>query len=387
MFTKKALDDEFFDFYKRKLAGQQEQRPVNIRAINIVNRYVGELFGQLYVDRFFPENNKNMLLQMINRIITVMEHSITHNDWLTDITKEKALLKLSKFSVKIGYPDKWKDYSTLDIKENDDLLTINKKVYQWKLQKELFNKINSVVDRTEWLMSPQTVNAYCFYSNNEIVFPAAIIQPPFNSPAISDIQFDIQEEVSNLDNKDLPVNIAASYGGIGAVIAHEITHGYDDKGRLYDGDGILVNWWSDEDDKKFKNKTDIMAKQTEAYTYVSPIDNSTHKINAQLTMGKNLADLGDISLSFKALNIHLTELKVSDNDRKLCHKIFFKSFATIWKHNIKPETQIERLTTDPHSPADFRCNLIKNIDAYYELYDVQPDDGMYIPPEQRVCMW
>lgn len=386
-FTTQDLDEEWFDFYSRKLGGQEKQKPEDKRCISVVNGYAGEMMGKVYVDKFFPSSSKEMLQLMIARVIKVMSGSIQRNDWLTDSTKTKALDKLAKFNVKIGYPDVWKDYSKLNIEIGDDLYTISKKAKVWSAQIHFYDKLNSQVDRNEWGMTPQTVNAYFMPPLNEIVFPAAIIQPPFYNPTRESVDFDISEELEALEEKDTPYNLCASYGGIGAVIAHEITHGYDDKGRLYDGEGNVNDWWTEEDANKFKAKTDIMAGQAEEYKYVNPEDNSEHKMNPQLTMGENLADLGGMSLSLQAMNMHLDESNVSENDKKTCQRIFFKSFANIWKENSKADARINQLTTDPHAPVDFRGNLVRNIDEFYDVFNVKEGDKMYLPPAKRVRMW
>lgn len=397
-FCTKNLDDEFFDFYSRKLNGQLEQKPEDKRSIKLVNAYADEMMGKVFVAKYFPETYKSDIRSSINEILDVMKESIKNNDWLTTPTKDKALEKLSKFTVKVGYPDVWKDYSQFDVEEGDSLYDISKKAKKWGLLVEFYNKINTVLDRNEWLMSPQTVNAYFMPTQNEIVFPAAILQPPFYCKSNCDIDFDIIEEMNIIDNCNNGVNdeydftSAVNFGGIGAVIAHEITHGYDDKGRKFDGDGNLNDWWTEEDTKLFEAKTDLMAEQANQYTFIDEEDNreasyKEYKINAQLTMGENLADLGGISLSLRAMNKRLSNQNASDKVVKANKRVFFKSFANIWKQNIKKDLMINKLTTDPHSPSDFRANLVKNINEFYDIFNVNESDGMYIPPLKRVRMW
>lgn len=380
-FCTKELNDEIFDFYSRNLTGQAEQKSEDLRSINLVNNYAGEMLGKLYVAEYFPEKHKHDIKNIINTILEVMKDSLQKNDWLTETTKNKALLKLSKFTVKVGYPDVWKDYNDLDINVTDSLYDIFLKVKKWSLQREFYDKINAVVDKTEWHMDPQTVNAYFSPTHNEIVFPAGILQPPFYNKSIQDLDFDIDEELKSTINHSNFV-LSANLGGIGAVIAHEITHGYDDKGKKFDGDGNLNNWWTDDDALLFKNKTDLMAEQASQCNFV--VDGAKYTLNAGLTMGENLADLGGISLVLQASN---KRDYVDSNESRANTRVLFKSFANIWKRNIKDDTKIIQITTDPHSLADFRANLVKNIDEFYEAFDIKETDKMYIPRSKRVRMW
>lgn len=382
-FCDKYLDDEFFDFYSRKLRGQIKQLPNEKRSINTVNGYAGEMLGKLFVAKYFPEEHKKNVQSMIAEIIDIMKDSIGTNDWLTPCTKVNAIKKLDKFNVKIGFPDVWEDYSELDIVVGDDLYNINKKVREWGLKKHFFDKLNSVLDRNEWHMTPQTVNAYFSPSMNEIVFPAAILQAPFYCKDKSEIDFDISDELKFDETYDF--TRASNYGGISAVIAHEITHGYDDKGRKFDGDGNLNDWWTREDVVLFTEKTKLMEKQAEKYVFND--GDTKYKMNPQLTMGENLADLGGISLALKALTRWLEFTGASYDELKANQRVLFKSFANIWKQNAKTDFRINALTTDPHGPADFRANLVKNMEEFYELFNVNEGDSMYIPPEERVRMW
>ena len=383
-FCTKEIDDEFFDFYKRKLSGQNEQQTDDKRSIQIVNAYAGEMMGKVFVSQFFPEKDKTNISNMIQEMIHVMENSINNNDWLTPPTKEKALIKLSKFNVKIGYPDVWKDYSDFDVKMGDTLYDISKKAKKWSLRVDFYDKINSILDRNEWHMTPQTVNAYFSPTMNEIVFPAAILQPPFYCKNKEDIDFDIDDEITMI-NMDYDFTEAVNFGGIGAVIAHEITHGYDDKGRKFDGNGNLNDWWTETDAKLFKDKTELMVEQATQYNFVDKDNNKEYKLNAQLTMGENLADLGGISLALQAMNNRLNKM-----DKKIIianQRVLFKSFANIWKQNSKKDYIINQMTTDPHSPPDFRANLVKNMNEFYEVFNVTEKDLMYISPPKRVRMW
>ena len=345
------------------------------------------MLGKIYVDKYFSQESKEDVLSSINEIMGVMRESMKTNDWLTDETKQNALKKLDKFRVKIGYPDVWKDYSKFNINIGDSLYVISKKATQWSLQMEFYDKLNSVLDRNEWHMTPQTVNAYFSPTQNEIVFPAAILQSPFYCRTVDEVDFNFDDEKNC--NSELLVS-ATNFGGIGAVIAHEITHGYDDQGRKFDSDGNLNDWWTKEDEKLFEGKTELMANQVAKYQFVDIEENNKeYNMNAKLTMGENLADLGGMSLSLKALQNHLADNNVENNSDiyNAYLRVFFKSFANIWKQNSKKDFLIKQLTTDPHAPSDFRGNAVKNIDAFYDVFNVKEGDGMYVSKEERVVMY
>lgn len=318
-----------------------------------------------------------------------MKDSMTNSNWLTESTKQKAMTKLDKFNVKIGYPDIWKDYSRLDICEGDTLYDISNKFNRWYGTEEFLGKLNTVLDRNEWLMTPQTVNAYFMPTQNEIVFPSAILQPPFYCKSITDIDFDVTDELELLGNSqdklsDDDILHAVNLGAIGAVIAHEITHGYDDQGRKFDGDGNLNDWWTDEDAKLFTEKSELLKEQVNEYKFIDIDDsNKEHHMNAQLTMGENLADLGGISLSLQALNRKITD----HTNIKILHRLFFKSFANVWKENSKKDKIINALTTDPHGPPDFRANLVRNMDEFYHAFNIRETDKMYLSQPKRLRMW
>ena len=380
-FCTKALNEEFFDFYSRKLGGQEKQKPDEKRSISVVNAYAGEMMGKLFVERYFPEKSKVEMEMLVKNVLNTTDHSLRTNNWLTNETKEKAVDKLDNFRSKIGYPNKWKDYSDFDIELGDSLYDIYKKAKKWSLRVNFFEKINSVLDRDEWRMTPQTVNAYFMPTQNEIVFPAAILQPPFFHQTKETVDFDIQEELEMCP--DLDVVTIANYGGIGAVIAHEITHGYDDKGREFDKNGNLNNWWKDEDKNMFKEKTEIMVKCVEKYVFE---DNGTkYKMNPQLTMGENLADIGGLSLSMKAL---LNILSGADAlTIKASLRVFFKSWANVWKQNTKKDKRIMALNVDPHAPTDFRGNLVQHMDEFYDVFNIVKGDKMYLEKKDRMVMW
>lgn len=380
-YCKKELDEEFFDFYSKKLGGQQQQKSYEKRSINTINMWTGELLGKLYVDKYFSNESKKDIEQMIPKILDIMEVSIKNNDWLTEETKEKALLKLSKFGIKIGFPDEWKDYSSLNIEESDTLYNMRKKVIEFNYQKEFLEKINTPVDKKEWHMTPQTVNAYFSPSLNEIVFPAAILQPPFYHATENTIDFPIDNNIrAYCKTNNLKMTIPVNLGGIGAVIAHEITHGYDDNGRKFDGDGNLNNWWSDGDIELFVKKAEQMGWQTDKYEFID--GDNTHKMNAHLTMGENLADLGGLTLAVKSIIAN----SPIEHHKTLLH-LLFKSWANVWKFKTTKEAAINRLATDPHAPSSFRGNMVANIDEFYTTFEIEENDYMYIRPNKRVKMW
>lgn len=390
-FATKDLDDEFFDFYSTKMTGIVSQKPNNKRSIDLINAFASDLMGQVYVARFFPPSNKTAIRGLITRVIESMRRSIQSNDWFELTTKEKALEKLSMFSVKVGYPDVLKDYSDLDIQFGDSLYTINKKVSAWSLQHEFFDRINAPKDNNEWLMAPQVINAYFHPLHNEIVFPAAILQPPFFHMTESTIDFDYLDD-DGLDQDQSTINTdllvyAANCGGICAVIAHEITHGYDDQGRKFDGKGNNVDWWTAKDADVFNAKSNLMKIQASAYTVT--INDQVYNQNADLTMGENLADLGGLSLGMSTLNAELETNGVVKGSpmSKFYHRVFFKSFANIWKQKIKTEHEIKLITTDPHAPAKFRANLVSNIDEFYDSFNVKEGDRMFIQKSDRLVMW
>ena len=379
-FCTKEYDEEFFDFYSRKLRGQKEQKTNTKRSVAVVNHYAGEMNGKIFVARHFSESSKENVKKMIEEVLSIMKVSIENNDWLTSTTKTKALLKLSKFRVKIGYPDVWKDYTMFTPEIGDSLYVISKKAKEWKLQTEFFDKINNVLDREEWRMTPQTVNAYFMPTQNEIVFPAAILQPPFFTT--NDVDFDVAEEKKTID--DAAIAKAANFGGIGAVIAHEITHGYDDKGRRFDGDGNLNDWWQKDDADLFEKKAENMASLASGYMYTDT-NGKEYRMNPQLCMGENLADLGGLSLSIQALKASLRD--ASPNVVKAHLRVAFKSWANVWKLNIREDNRIQRLTTDPHAPADFRGNLLKMIPDWHSVFGCKEGDGMWLAEKDRVHMW
>jgi len=376
----KALNEEVFDFFGRKLNGQKEQKTEEKRSMSLINTSIGELMGKIYVAKFFSEEDKNTVHGLVKDVLLVMENSLQKNDWLTEETKQKALHKLSKFVVKLGYPEKWKNHDKLVLEESDSLFAMYQKIQAFAYQTEFLAKLNSVKDKTKWEMNPQDVNAYFHPLNNEIVFPAAIMQPPFYFRSLDTVDF----EMSDI-KADLPYSLAAAnLGAIGAVIAHEITHGYDDQGRKFDADGNINDWWSEADAELFKGKCALMVEQAEKWSFEDKdgAETKVHRMNGELTMGENLADLGGLSLASQAL-----KKRCGGDMSKDYSLVFFRSWANVWKSKETKACIINKLQADPHAPPSFRGNLVKNIDSFYEAFDVLPGDDMHLPKDRRVQMW
>jgi len=320
---------------------------------------------------------------MVGDVLKVMERSLQTNDWLTEQTKKLALHKLSKFVVKIGYPDKWKNYDALDFEPTDSLFVLQQKVNAFEFQTEFLDKINSKKDRTKWEMTPQTVNAYFHPMNNEIVFPAAILQPPFYSSSLETCELALPLGYQDAEKASQWLS-AINFGAIGAVIAHEITHGYDDQGRKFDHEGNIKDWWQPADAELFAAKTKLMGAQAEKWAFVEEGETrKTHTLNPQLTMGENLADLGGLSLACQGL---LSRFGGCDNQRDLL-SLFFASWANVWKGKQTSAYTVQQLMTDPHAQNPFRANLVKNVDAFHETFGVVAGDAMWLAPDQRVRMW
>ncbi|WP_312819191.1 M13 family metallopeptidase [Kaistella carnis] len=359
------LDDMKFNFYSKYLRGQQEQRAMNKRGYQVINGVLGEAFGKLYVEKYFPAEAKAQMVELIGYLKKSFASHITNLTWMSPVTKEKALNKLNKFTVKVAYPDKWKDYSKLTINseaEGGSLYKNLQNVNEWQYQKDLA-KIGKPVDRTEWGMSPQTVNAYYNPLNNEIVFPAAILQPPFFNP-----------------NADAAIN----FGGIGAVIGHEMTHGFDDSGAQFDADGNLVDWWTAEDKANFEKATKALAAQYGTY---EPVKGTF--VNGEFTNGENIADLGGVNIAYDALQMYLKdkgnpgEISGYTQDQR-----FFMSWATVWRTLQKEAALVNQIKTDEHSPGLYRAfGPLVNTDAFYKAFDVKPGDKLYKKPEDRIKIW
>ncbi|MDO5719400.1 MAG: M13-type metalloendopeptidase [Actinomycetaceae bacterium] len=364
------LTDDFvqaqFEF-SRTLTGATQIRPRWKRAIAFIEGAMGEALGRAYVERHFPAEYKEQMQHLVDNLIEAYRHSISSLDWMSEETKVKALNKLSQFTPKIGYPDQWRDYSSLQV--GDDLIASVRHATAFELDRSI-QKLDKPVDRTEWFMSPQTVNAYYNPLMNEIVFPAAILQPPFFAPNESD---------------------AVNYGAIGAVIGHEIGHGFDDQGAQYDGVGLLRNWWTDADRAEFENRTKRLIDQYNAYSPAQLDDDYT--VNGALTIGENIGDLGGLSIAWKAYQIALQERGIDSPRDDQCGDLtgaeaFFYSWARIWRSKSRDEYAIQLLAIAPHSPAEFRCNgVLRNMDVFHEVFGTTESDGMWLPPEQRVEIW
>ena len=351
-----------FDFYATTLNGTKKQKPADERALATVNGSVGEALGKLYVDEMFPPEAKAKAESMIENVIAAYKDRINALEWMSDSTKVKAIEKLNKFTVKVGYPDKWKDYSSMEVKPGNTYYDNMVAVQTWNLKDNL-EKIDEPVDRTEWGMSPQTVNAYFNPFNNEIVFPAAILQPPFY---------------------DYKADEAVNYGGIGAVIGHEISHAFDDSGSRFDANGNLVNWWTETDLKNFTERGNKLAEQ---YSNVEVLDSVF--INGHFTLGENIGDLGGVLGAYDGLQRFYKENGRTDNiDGLTPEQRFFMSWATVWRTKSRDEALRNQVKTDPHSPGMVRATQpLLNIDAFYEAFDIKEGDPMYLAPEDRVRIW
>ncbi len=354
------FDQANFEFYSKVLRGVEEQQPQWRRAVNLVNGTVGEIIGKVYVKQHFPPEAKERMLQMVNNLLKAYETSIKELDWMTEETKVEALDKLSKFTPKIGYPDKWRDYSLLTIDENDLFGNLQRSAeaqYQQMLEKQ-----NGPVQKHEWNMNPQTVNAYYNPPMNEIVFPAAILQPPF----------------FNMDAED-----AVNYGGIGAVIGHEIGHGFDDSGSTFDGDGVLRNWWTDKDKAEFKARTAKLIAQYDSFEALEGLH-----VNGEFTLGENIGDLGGISIALKAYHLSLEGKEAPVLDGFTGDQRVFLGFGQIWANKYRDEALRNQIETDPHSPSPFRANgSVPNVPEFYEAFNVKETDALYLAPEERVKIW
>lgn len=359
-FLSEDFDTTRFAFYGKAMRGQQEQEVRWKRVLHMVNGSIGEVLGKMYVDQTFKPEAKQRMLEMVTNLQTTYAERIQRLDWMSNETKQKALLKLNAFMKKIGYPDKWKDYSTLSIVSDDyvaNILAASAWEYNYNL-----NKLGKPVDRTEWGMTPPTVNAYYNPAFNEIVFPAGILQFPFF---------------------DMEADDAVNYGGIGGVIGHEMTHGFDDQGRLYNADGNLSNWWTSEDSANFTMKAN---KVVDMYGQIVALD--TMHVNGHLTEGENLADLGGLSIAYEAFKKTKQGQSEDRIDGFTPDQRFFLSWAQVWRANTRPEEIAQRLKTDPHSPSELRCNVpVSNVAAWYKAFDIKPTDRMYRAEEDRALVW
>ncbi|MBV7431870.1 peptidase M13 [Dermabacteraceae bacterium TAE3-ERU5] len=361
------LSDEIaqaaFEFNGKVLKGLEE-RPVRWkRGVDFVEGAAGEAVGELFVAKHFPPSHKQRMEELVSRLIDAYRESISSLEWMTAETREKALEKLSKFTPKIGYPVKWRDYSGLEVVAGNLVETrINSLAFE---RAHALGKLNGPIDRDEWHMTPQTVNAYYNPGANEIVFPAAFLRPPF----------------FNADADD-----AANYGGVGGVIGHEIGHGFDDQGSKYDGDGNLRSWWTEADRKAFEERTSALIAQYDALTPSGLSEEN--KVNGAFTIGENIGDLGGLGIAVKAYLASLEGEEAPEIDGYTGLQRVFLGWAQVWRGKSRPEDALYRLAVDPHSPAEFRCNqILKNVDSFYEAFGVKEGDGMYLAPEDRVSIW
>ncbi|HKU31501.1 M13 family metallopeptidase [Arthrobacter sp. NyZ413] len=354
--------DTNFDFYGTTLSGTPQNKDRWKRGVAVVEAALGEAVGQIYVERHFPEGYKARMQVLVSKLIEAYRQSITALDWMGEETKAEALKKLEAFRPKIGFPDEWIDYSAVEIDPND-LLGNVERAHNADVDRHL-DEVGKPVDLNKWLMTPQTVNAYYHPMLNEIVFPAAILQPPFFTADADD---------------------AVNYGGIGAIIGHEIGHGFDDQGSQFDGSGALRNWWTEADRKAFD---ELAAKLVAQFDALAPYAAPDHKVNGKLTLGENIGDLGGLTIAYKAYLLSLDGAEPPVLEGLTGQQRFFMSWAAGWRQVIRSEEAIRRVATDPHSPNEFRTNAIaKNLDSYHEAFAVEDGDGMWLSPEDRVSIW
>ena len=351
-----------FEFYAKTLSGTPQIRDRWKRGVSVTQGALGEAIGKVYVEKHFPARAKQEMKVLVDYLLEAYRLSILELPWMSDATKQKALEKLKKFTPKIGYPDKWRDYSTLEISADDLIGNL------WRIAEfdhaYAIAKIGAPVDRDEWHMTPQTVNAYYNPLANEIVFPAAILQPPF---------FDLDAEM------------AANYGGIGATIGHEIGHGFDDQGSKYDGDGNMVDWWLDEDRTKFEELTSVLVKQFDA---LSPESTPDIHVNGAFTLGENIGDLGGLAIAYKAYKLALKGAQSPVIDGFTGDQRFFLSYAHSWRNKNRPEEVRRRIAIDPHSPDEFRCNqIVRNVQEFYDAFALTEKDQLWLAPKERVRIW
>ena len=355
-----ALDKEVFDFFGRTLNGQPEQRPRWKRGVDAVNGALGEAVGQVYVERHFSPRSKQLMVELVANLRRAYGERIRAVPWMTEETKAVALEKLAAFRPKIGYPDKWRDYSGLEVRAGDAFGNATRAaVFDWNVD---VARLGKPTDRDEWFMTPQTVNAYYNPVFNEVVFPAAILQPPFFDPA---------------------ADPAVNYGAIGGVIGHEMGHGFDDQGAKSDARGVLRTWWNSRDEEAFKKLGDQLAAQ---YSGFEPLPGI--RINGRLTLGENIGDLGGLSVAHEAYRLSLAGTPAPVIDGLGGDQRFFHGWAQVWRTLIRDQRLRNQIMTDPHSPSEFRVNaVVRNMDAWYEAFGVKPGDRLYLPPEQRVRIW
>ena len=356
----RVFDEEVFDFYGRTLHGQPQQRPRWKRGVAAVDTGLGEAVGQLYVERYFPPSSKQQMLELVENLRACYRERISHLPWMTAATRRVALEKLAAFHPKIGYPDKWRDYAALEVKPGDAFgNSARAAAFDWQRQ---VKRLGGPTDRGEWGMTPQTINAYYDSTFNEVVFPAAILQPPFFDP-----------------HADAAVN----YGGIGGVIGHEMGHGFDDQGSKSDARGVLHTWWRPEDTEAFHKRVDRLAAQYDSYTVLPGLN-----INGRLTLGENIGDLGGVAVANEAYHRSLHGKPAPVLAELTGEQRFFLAWAQVWRTKQRDEDLRSQVTSDPHSPAKYRINgVVRNVDAWYPAFNVQPGEELYLPPAERVHIW
>jgi predicted metalloendopeptidase len=359
-YLSKTFADADFAFYEGVVSGVAVQEPRWKRGVRVVEGAIGEGLGKLYTAKYFPAERKARMEALVQNLMAAYKDSIDTLDWMSPETKREAQAKLAKFTTKIGYPSKWRDYSALTV-VSGDLAGNMRRAAEFNYKRNLA-KLGQPVDREEWGMTPQTVNAYYRSTANEIVFPAAILQPPFFDARADD---------------------AVNYGGIGAVIGHEISHGFDDKGSQSDGDGNLRDWWSAEDRARFKAKADALTRQYDGY---SPLPG--YNVNGALTLGENIADNSGVAIAYKAYKLSLGGKPAAVIDGLTGDQRFYMGFGQVWRSKMRDEQQIKQIKTDPHSPGQFRANgTMRNQPGFYEAFGVKEGDPMYLAPDQRVIIW
>ena len=361
-FLSSEFVDARFDFYERTLMGVEQLRDRWKRGVAFIEGTLGEAIGKIYVERHFPPAAKERMDTLVSNLLEAYRQSISSIDWMTEETRTQALDKLSKFRPKIGYPATWRDFSQLTVVRGDLVGNLARAAeFEFEFQA---SKLADPVDPEEWFMFPQTVNAYYHPLRNEIVFPAAILQPPF----------------FNLDADD-----AVNYGGIGSVIGHEIGHGFDDQGSTCDGDGVLRDWWTDADRAAFEERTKALIGQFDA---LYPEQTPEVHVNGALTIGENIGDLGGASIALKAWQIAIDGAETEPIDGWTGVQRFFLAYAAIWQGKLRTDALLQRLATDPHSPGEFRCNqIVRNVDAFHHAFDTKPGDGLWMDPADRVQIW
>ncbi len=355
-----AFDDADFAFYGKVLGGQEQKLPRDTRGVRMLDARLGHPLGKLYVARYFPPASRAKVETLVGNLLKAYDTDIRVIPWMTDVTRKKALDKLHAFTPHIGYPDKWRDYSGLVIKRSDLIGDIERSDrFEWSYR---LVRLDLAVDHSEWNMTPPTINAYYTQAFNSIFFPAAILQPPFFDPNADD---------------------AVNYGGIGAVIGHEIGHGFDDQGSKYDGAGILQSWWTDEDRKAFEQRTDALGAQFDSYEGLPGLH-----VNGKLTMGENIGDLSGINISLQAYHISLGGKPAPALDGYSGDQRFFLSYGQIWRSKYRDGQMRQQVLSNPHSPPEFRViGATRNTDAWYAAFGAKAGDKYYLPPDQRVHLW